>query len=88
MRNQEFVLLSEENVVDLLSNDSLNVPKEETIYHALVAWCNHDPLERKKQFSRLLSYVRLPLMEPRVHMVILLTLLAYFFIYTVNMIDL
>ena len=58
--------MSAENVLDLLSNDSLNVPNEETIYHALITWYKHDVMERKKHLYELLSFVRLPLMEPQV----------------------
>ena len=66
IRHQEFVLLEPDSVVELLSSDSLNVPNEETIFHALVTWCQHDVTERKKHLAVLLAYVRLPLMLPKV----------------------
>ena len=66
MRNQEFLLLPPDDVGKLLSSDDLNVPNEETIFHALVMWAKHDPPIRKKQLAKLLAHIKLPLMSPQV----------------------
>ena len=66
MRNQEFLLLPEEEVGNLLSSDDLNVPNEETIFHALVLWIKHDGPNRRKHLAKLLSHIKLPLMAPQV----------------------
>lgn len=65
MRNQEFLLLPPEDVGELLSSDDLNVPNEETIYHALVIWVKHEGATRKKYLAKLLSHIKLPLMAPQ-----------------------
>ncbi|XP_063227513.1 kelch-like protein 5 [Bacillus rossius redtenbacheri] len=64
IRNQEFLLLAADEVAKLLASDDLNVPNEEFIFHALVSWIKHDEGNRKKDVSRLLSLVRLPLLSP------------------------
>ena len=66
MHNQEFVLLPPEEVGKLLSNDDLNIPNEETIFHALVMWAKHDSANRKKYLVKLLAHVKLPLLTPQV----------------------
>lgn len=62
--NQEFLLLSADEIAKLLANDSLNVPNEETIFHALIIWAKHD-LSRKRHLPKLLSHVKLPLLTPQ-----------------------
>jgi len=66
MHNQEFLLLPPDEVEKLLAEDDLNVPNEETIFHALVMWAKHESATRRKHLSHLLSYVRLPLLVPSV----------------------
>ncbi|XP_071649675.1 kelch-like protein 5 [Temnothorax longispinosus] len=63
-KNQEFLLLSANEVVKLLEFEDLNVPSEETIFHALVTWLEHDPENRSKDASKLLGLVKLSLLSP------------------------
>ncbi|XP_024871275.1 kelch-like protein 5 isoform X2 [Temnothorax curvispinosus] len=63
-KNQEFLLLSANEVAKLLESENLNVPSEETIFHALVTWLEHDPENRSKDASKLLGLVKLPLLSP------------------------
>ncbi|XP_024881553.1 kelch-like protein 5 [Temnothorax curvispinosus] len=63
-KNQEFLLLSANEVAKLLESEDLNVPLEETIFHALVTWLEHDPENRSKDASKLLGLVKLPLLSP------------------------
>ncbi|GFG32453.1 hypothetical protein Cfor_04302 [Coptotermes formosanus] len=62
--NQEFLTLPADEVAKLLASDDLNVPSEEEIFHALMAWVKIDVASRKKDVSRLLSLVKLPLLMP------------------------
>ena len=66
MRNQEFLLLPPDDVGRLLSSDFLNVPNEETIYHALVLWAKHDQPNRSQHLAKLLAHIKLPLLPPQV----------------------
>ncbi|CAB1337582.1 unnamed protein product, partial [Coregonus sp. 'balchen'] len=50
IQNQEFLLLPTAEIVKLLASDDINVPDEETIFHALVMWLLAD-LENNKMFS-------------------------------------
>ncbi|XP_071637015.1 kelch-like protein 5 isoform X1 [Temnothorax longispinosus] len=63
-KNEEFLLLSANEVSKLLESEDLNVPSEETIFHALVTWLEHDPENRSKDASKLLGLVKLPLLSP------------------------
>ncbi|XP_015599549.1 kelch-like protein 5 [Cephus cinctus] len=64
MRNQEFLLLTANEVAKLLESEDLNVPSEETIFQALITWLEHDPENRSKDASKLLGLVKLPLLSP------------------------
>ncbi|XP_076619748.1 kelch-like protein 5 [Colletes latitarsis] len=63
-KNQEFLSLSANEVAKLLESEDLNVPSEETIFHALMTWLEHGPENRREDASRLLSLVKLPLLSP------------------------
>ncbi|XP_028656901.1 kelch-like protein 1 [Erpetoichthys calabaricus] len=65
IRNQEFLLLSADEILKLLASDDVNVPDEETIFHALMMWVKHDLQKRCKDLSMLLAYIRLPLLPPQ-----------------------
>lgn len=64
IKNQEFLELNESQLINLLSNDDLNVSSEEDIFNALMSWVNHDLPNRKQYIGNLISYVKLPLLEP------------------------
>ncbi|XP_044757483.1 kelch-like protein 5 [Coccinella septempunctata] len=63
VQNQEFLQLSLDHMLILLSSDDLNVPSEEHIFHAIINWINHEP-ERKTDIAQLLAFVKLPLLSP------------------------
>lgn len=65
IRNQEFVLLPANEIAKLLASDDMNIPNEETILNALLTWVRHDLEQRRKDLSRLLAYIRLPLLAPQ-----------------------
>lgn len=60
---EEFLSLSYEDIISLISDNHLNVADEETVYDATIRWIKHDSKSREIHFSTLLSHVRLPLIE-------------------------
>ncbi|XP_004680361.1 PREDICTED: kelch-like protein 1 [Condylura cristata] len=66
MRNQEFLLLPAEELHKLLASDDVNVPDEETIFHALMMWVKYDIQRRCNDLSMLLAFIRLPLLPPQI----------------------
>ncbi|XP_074838962.1 kelch-like protein 1 isoform X2 [Carettochelys insculpta] len=66
IRNQEFLLLPAEELHKLLASDDVNVPDEETIFHALMMWVKYDTPRRCSDLSMLLAYIRLPLLPPQI----------------------
>lgn len=65
-KNQEFYQLTAEQLVQLLKSDDLNVPTEEEVFHALMAWIQYDFDAREKFIPELLGLIRLPLLPPAV----------------------
>lgn len=63
-KNQEFFQLSSEQLANLLKSDDLNVTSEEEVFYSLMEWVQHDPTNREKDVSDLLSLIRLPLLAP------------------------
>ncbi|XP_012660558.1 kelch-like protein 1 isoform X2 [Otolemur garnettii] len=66
IRNQEFLLLPAEELHKLLASDDVNVPDEETIFHALMMWVKYDMQRRCSDLSMLLAFIRLPLLPPQI----------------------
>ncbi|XP_069495497.1 kelch-like protein 1 [Ambystoma mexicanum] len=66
IQNQEFLLLPAEELHSLLASDDVNVPDEETIFHALMIWVKYDLQRRCGDLSLLLAYIRLPLLPPQI----------------------
>ncbi|XP_070766812.1 kelch-like protein 10 [Enoplosus armatus] len=62
--SEEFLLLSAEELVNIIENDQLNVKKEKTVFEAILRWIAYAPEERREYISLLLSNVRLALMSP------------------------
>ncbi|XP_078719374.1 kelch-like protein 5 isoform X3 [Lampetra fluviatilis] len=56
MRNQEFLLLPTEAVADLFASEEMNVPGEETVFQALMAWVMHDAETRRHVLPGLLTH--------------------------------
>ncbi|XP_072262421.1 kelch-like protein 5 isoform X2 [Pyxicephalus adspersus] len=65
IRNQEFLLLPASEIAKLLASDDMNIPHEETILNALLTWVRHDVEQRRRELSKLLAYIRLPLLAPQ-----------------------
>nr|CAB3259972.1 kelch-like protein 24 [Phallusia mammillata] len=62
--HEEFLELPKTRVIDYISDDDINVSREEIVYEAVKRWVAHDPVVRSEDFAELLSYVRVPLIHP------------------------
>ena len=64
-KSQEFLELTLEDVVKMISSDSLDVSGEEVVYQAAMDWVLHNPAERKSMLPEILIHVRLPFVSPQ-----------------------
>lgn len=53
----EFLLLSEEELTDIIKQDNLNVQQESIVFEAILRWIDHAPEERERHFHVLLKKV-------------------------------
>lgn len=61
---QEFLQMTEEQLVSILNNDDLNVEKEEHVYESIVRWAEHDLPGREAHLAEVFSQcIRLPLLD-------------------------
>ncbi|XP_035681516.1 kelch-like protein 24 [Branchiostoma floridae] len=58
----DFLYLTKEQLVKLISSDDLNA-SEEVIYKAVTAWINHDTRKRKREMKELMELIRFPFMD-------------------------
>lgn len=63
-KEDEFVQLSKERLIDLICRDELNVDREETVYEAVMAWVRHDIEVRRCDLLEIVSHVRFALISP------------------------
>ncbi|XP_029968584.1 kelch-like protein 6 [Salarias fasciatus] len=61
---QDFLELSAASLESVLQRDDLDVKREESVFEALMCWVRARRDERRTALARLLSHVRLPLLEP------------------------
>ncbi|KAM3723119.1 Kelch-like protein [Dirofilaria immitis] len=62
-QGEEYLALSVDDLVTILSRDELFVESEEQMFDACMRWVQHNP-ERKQYLPRVLTCVRMPLMKP------------------------
>ncbi|KAI3357286.1 hypothetical protein L3Q82_015732 [Scortum barcoo] len=62
--SEEFLQLSQDELVKIIENDQLIVKKEKMVFEAILRWITFAPEERRGHISLLLSNVRLALMSP------------------------
>lgn len=60
--SDEFYLLPIEKLLEIISNDKLNVECEEQVYQASMNWVNYNLNERRMHLVDIMSKVRLPLL--------------------------
>ncbi|KAH7961467.1 hypothetical protein HPB52_009288 [Rhipicephalus sanguineus] len=62
-RSEELLSLDIDEVEAILSDENLNVIKEETVWKAVVRWIEHDSANRQQHIARLLRCVRTGLVD-------------------------
>ncbi|KAK8786872.1 hypothetical protein V5799_023357 [Amblyomma americanum] len=62
-RSEELLNLDIDEVEAILSDENLNVIKEETVWKAVVRWIEHDSANRQQHIARLLRCVRTGLVD-------------------------
>jgi kelch-like protein 2/3 len=60
---EEFLTLTPEQVVKLISSDRLTVPSEEKVFECVILWVYHDLEKRQNDLALLMEHVRLPLLS-------------------------
>lgn len=63
-KQQDFLELPADSLETVLQRDDLDVTCEECVFQALMRWVRASREERRPFLAQLLSYVRLPLLEP------------------------
>ncbi|PIO38565.1 Kelch repeat and BTB domain-containing protein 2 [Aquarana catesbeiana] len=58
-RQDAFMQLSRELLIDLVSSDNLNVEKEETVREAAMSWLEYNTVSRSQYLSTVLSHLRI-----------------------------
>ncbi|XP_022161924.1 ring canal kelch homolog isoform X2 [Myzus persicae] len=66
VKSDEFLSLSSEDVLKLISCNDLFVPLEEKVFECVIKWVTHDLDQRRDFLAELMEHVRLPLLEPDV----------------------
>ncbi|XP_061548489.1 kelch-like protein 6 [Phycodurus eques] len=64
VQQQDFPEVPAESLETILQRDDLHVRYEECVFEGLMRWVRAEQDERRRLLARLLSYVRLPLLEP------------------------
>ncbi|XP_015363360.1 PREDICTED: kelch-like protein 3 isoform X2 [Diuraphis noxia] len=65
VKSDEFLCLSYENVIQIISSDDLAVPFEEKVFEAVINWVKYDLNQRKDFLPNLMEHVRLPLIASK-----------------------
>ncbi|KAL9954905.1 hypothetical protein ACROYT_G042491 [Oculina patagonica] len=58
VNNEEFVSISQNNLVHLISSDDIQVEKEEEVYQSVLKWVKHDEANRAAALPELLKHLR------------------------------
>ncbi len=61
--HEEFLGLNSAKLIEIISQDELNVTNEETVFKACLKWLKHQPDERLVTFYLILEKIRLPLIN-------------------------
>ncbi|XP_066279900.1 kelch-like protein 24 [Branchiostoma lanceolatum] len=61
-KTPEFLFLTKDQLITLISSDGLNAT-EEVVYTSVLTWINHDTGERNKDMKELMELVRFPFMD-------------------------
>ncbi|XP_064120222.1 ring canal kelch homolog [Macrobrachium nipponense] len=59
---EEFLSLTSQQVIKLISSDRLTTPSEEKVFECVMSWVSGDLTSREQYLAELMEYVRLPLL--------------------------
>ncbi|XP_029441733.1 kelch-like protein 17 isoform X3 [Rhinatrema bivittatum] len=62
-RQDEFLCLAKDKLMEIVSSDDLNVAQEEEVFEAVALWLEKEP-GRKQNFEKVFEHIRLPLISP------------------------
>ncbi|XP_028406410.1 kelch-like protein 5 [Dendronephthya gigantea] len=65
-KTDEFKLATLDQICQLLSSDTLNVPSEKDAFDIAMSWIKHDTENRRNFLSQMLAHIRLELLPPKV----------------------
>ncbi|XP_029342500.1 kelch-like protein 3 isoform X6 [Acyrthosiphon pisum] len=65
VNSDEFLSLSSDDVVKIISFNDLAVPYEEKVFESVIKWVKQDSDQRKDLLTELMEHVRLPLISSR-----------------------
>ncbi|XP_060870648.1 kelch-like protein 2 [Metopolophium dirhodum] len=65
VKSDEFLSLSFEDVVKIISCNDLAVPYEEKVFESVIKWVKQDLVQRKDFLTELMEHVRLPMISSR-----------------------
>ncbi|CAL4174371.1 unnamed protein product, partial [Meganyctiphanes norvegica] len=60
---EEFLSLTSQQVIKLISSDRLTTPSEEKVFECVMSWVGAELSSREQQLAELMEYVRLPLLS-------------------------
>ncbi|XP_025190839.1 ring canal kelch homolog [Melanaphis sacchari] len=66
VKSDEFISLTHEKVIELISCNDIAVPCEEKIFECVINWVKHDLDLRENFLPQLMEHVRLPLVAPNI----------------------
>ena len=58
VKNDEFVSISKNSLINFISSDEIQVEREEEVYQAVLKWVKHDEVNRASDLPELLSHLR------------------------------
>ncbi|CAF1629512.1 unnamed protein product, partial [Adineta ricciae] len=63
--SEEFLFLPVNQLIDILSNDELNIASEEDVFLCVMKWVSYNVEQRKEYLSKIFEHIRFPLMSAR-----------------------
>ncbi|XP_065069986.1 kelch-like protein 20 isoform X2 [Rhopilema esculentum] len=63
VQTEEFMMISQSQLLRLIADDGLNVHSEERVFEAVLAWVKYDTTNREEFVSELFEHVRFPLLS-------------------------
>lgn len=64
LESDDFTNLSKSDLIDYISDDTIDVPNENVVFQAVMKWVKADEQERSSSFASIAEYVRFPFCTP------------------------